>query len=131
MSLYLAIFDGTREVVGWVLGHYSDFGVFRDTVARTAGASKYPTLMSHSDSDGEWSVTELNALRIELNDLAREFRRHPPEDLVGGFEHSIEQRASATNLYECFHNVEGINIFEALIGLCTEGEQRCLPVLFQ
>jgi len=131
MSLYLALFNGSSEVTGWVLGHYSDFGVFRDTVARTVDASKYPTLMLHSDSDGEWAVAELSTLRNELIELAEQFKRRPPEELAGGFEHSTTQREHATSLYECFHNVDGANIFEALIALCEKGEQRSLPILFQ
>ena len=53
MSLYLAIFDGDEDVAGWVFGHYSDFGCFRDTISAKLKAADYPILMTHSDCDGE------------------------------------------------------------------------------
>lgn len=46
MSLYLAIFEDDQERAGWVLGHYSDFGAFRDKVAEIADGGRYPILMS-------------------------------------------------------------------------------------
>ncbi len=131
MSLYLTIFDGSQELVGWVFGHYSDFGMFRDIVARTMGERNYPVLLSHSDADGEWSPLELKTLRNELNEIARVFRQCLPEHFDAAFEHSIGRRKNATSLYDCFQNVDGVNIFEALLDLCAIGEERDLPVLFQ
>jgi hypothetical protein len=131
MSLYLTIFDGEEEVAGWVLGHYSDFGAFRDKIAAVTDSTRYPLLMSHSDSDGEWSASELAALRHEIESVAEIFKRRPAEDLLDAFEHTREYREGAATLYECFHNVDGENLFEALISLCDEGRRRGLPILFQ
>jgi hypothetical protein len=39
------------------VGHYSDFGCFRDTIARHLDAAHLPTLMKHSDCDGEWTLS--------------------------------------------------------------------------
>jgi hypothetical protein len=131
MTLYLTIFDEEREVTGWVFGHYSDFDAFRDRVRRITDAEDYPTLMEHSDCDGEWSAAEVPKLRAELMSLAAEFRKHPPEEPTGAFEHTIEYRTGATTLFDCFHNVDGANLFDALIELCNEAERLNSPILFQ
>ena len=131
MSLYLAIFDGDEDVAGWVFGHYSDFGYFRDTISTKLSATDYPILMTHSDCDGEWPVVQLPALRQELETIAAAFRRLPPEEPKKAFEHTAENRRGAGSLYDCFHNVDGENLFEALAALCDEGIQRKQPIVFQ
>jgi hypothetical protein len=99
MSLYLAIFDGDEEVDGWVFGHYSDFGCFRDTIAAKLKAKDYPVLMTHSDCAGEWPVAELPALRRELASIAAAFRTLPPEHAQNAFEHTATIRQTACSLY--------------------------------
>ena len=94
MSLYLTIFDGDEDVVGWVFGHYSDFGYFRDTIAAKLRSADYPTLMTHSDCDGEWSAAQLLDLRRELQSIATAFRRLPPEEPKKAFEHTAEHRCT-------------------------------------
>ncbi len=131
MSLYLCIFDGEEEVTGWVFGHYSDFGYFRDVISAKLEANDYPTLMQHSDCDGEWSPKELRRLRSELETIGEQLRRLPAEQPSGALEHTAKFRRGAKSLYDCFHNVDGENVFEALIALCDEGIARDRPVLFQ
>ena len=131
MSLYFTIFDGEEEVTGWVFGHYSDFGYFRDTIGARLTAADYPILMTHSDCDGDWPAAKLPALRRELETIAAAFRRLPPEEPKGAFEHTADHRKGARSLYDCFHNVDGENIFEALIALCDEGIRRKQPIVFQ
>ena len=131
MSLYLAIYEDDQDVAGWVFGHYSDFGCFRDTIAAKLRSADYPTLMTHSDCDGEWSVAQLPVLRSELEAIAIAFRILPPEEPKGAFEHTAANRRGATSLYDCFHNVDGENIFAALIALCDEGIKRNQPIVFQ
>lgn len=131
MSLYLTIFDGDEEITGWVFGHYSDFGYFRDVIAARLEAGDFPTLMTHSDCDGEWTVEALPRLRQELQHIGERFRQMPPEQPQGAFEHTADYRRAARSLYDCFHNVDGENVFEALIALCDEGIQRQRPILFQ
>lgn len=131
MSLYLTIFDGDEEVTGWVFGHYSDFGYFRDVVAAKLRADDYTTLMTHSDCDGEWTPDELPRLRQELQLIGERFRQLPAEQPQGAFEHTAEFRHGARSLYDCFHNVDGECVFEALIALCDEGIRHERPILFQ
>jgi hypothetical protein len=131
VSLYLVIFDGEEEITGWVFGHYSDFGCFRETIAAILKTDDYPVLMQHSDCDGEWSVAELPALRRELVAIGERFRHLPPRSFQNAFEHTVKYRAGARCLYDCFHNVDGENVFEALIALCDEAVRRQRPILFQ
>jgi hypothetical protein len=131
MSLYLTIFDGAEEMAGWVLGHYSDFGYFRDKVAEVLDARRYPRLMTHSDSDGEWSVDAIADLQRELQSIGDRFKELPPEYIDGAFEHTVEYRSGAQSLSDCFHNVDGENLFEALLDLCGEALRLQRPILFQ
>jgi hypothetical protein len=133
VGLYLCIFsegEDDEEIAGWQLGHYSDFGCFRDTIARRLGMSDFPILMEHSDCDDEWSVTELPGLIMELETIGAKFQALPPEELKGAFEHTAEYREGARSLYECFHNVDGENLFAALIALAHEGIRAKRPISF-
>jgi len=131
MSLYLTIFDGDDEITGWVFGHYSDFGFFRDKINEKFSAKQFPTLMNHSDCDGEWLASDLPKLKDELQLIANQFKKLPPESLQKAFEHTSEFRKNALTLYDCFYNVDGENVFEALIALCGEGIRLNKPILFQ
>ena len=162
MGLYLCIVskdkdkdeDGDSEIAGWQLGRYSDFGCFRDIIARHLGTTDFPILMEHSDCDGEWSVAELPGLILELEEIGAKFRTLPPEEPETAFEHpagyrdagrifelerigpqapfahTAEYREGARSLYECFHNVDGENLFGALITLAREGIRAKRPISF-
>jgi hypothetical protein len=133
MGLYLCIFseDQEDEIGACDIGHYSDFGYFRETIARHVKAGDFPVLMNHSDCDGEWGVDELPPLVRELESIAARFRTLPPDEPKSAFEHTAEYRAAAKSLYDCFHDVNGENLFEALIGLCKVGISSRRPIIFQ
>jgi hypothetical protein len=133
MGLYLCIFteDQENELGACEVGHYSDFGCFRDTIARHMRTADFPLLMAHSDCDGEWAVDELPALVRELETIAAKFRNLPPEEPKAAFEHTAEYRAGAKSLYDCFHDVNGENLFEALTTLCRQGISSQRPISFQ
>jgi hypothetical protein len=133
MGLYLCIFseDHEDELGSCDVGHYSDFGCFRDTIARHVNRRNFPVLMTHSDCDGEWTVEQLSALVRELETIAARFRTLPPEEPKGAFEHAAEDRVGAASLYDCFHDVNGENLFESLIGLCRQGISSKRPITFQ
>jgi hypothetical protein len=131
MSLYLTIFDGDKEINGWVFGHYSDFGFFRDKIKQKLSEKYFPILMTHSDCNGEWSASELPKLKMELQLIADRFKALPPESPQKAFEHTIDFCKNASTLYDCFHNIDGENVFEALIALCDEGVRLNKPILFQ
>jgi hypothetical protein len=135
MGLYLCIFSGVHElhddeIAGWQVGHYRDFACFRDAISRHIGATGFPMLIEHSDCEGEWSVAELPALVAELETISAKFQALPPEVPEGAFEHTAEYREGARSLYDCFHNVDGENLFEALIVLAREGIRANRPITF-
>ena len=72
MGLYLTIFAGDEELDGVEVGAYADFSAFRDAVVSNLEAGnagdRFPTLILHSDCDGEWSPDEAAKLEIELKD---------------------------------------------------------------
>jgi hypothetical protein len=113
MGLNLCIFteDQEDEIGSCDIGHYSDFGCFRDTIARHLRASDFPVLMTHSDCDGEWTLEEMPALIRELETIAAKFRTLPPEEPKEAFEHTAECRRGAKSLYDCFHDVNDQNLF--------------------
>ena len=137
MGLYLCVFgppasgdEDPEELAGSDVGHYSDFGYFRDTIARRLGREKYPTLMEHSDCDGDWSLEDLPKLQREIREIAAAFKELPPEVPVGAFEHTAGYRTASASLYDCFHDVNGTNLFEALLDLCDVALANKRPITF-
>jgi len=122
--------DEPEEIASCDVGHYSDFDCFRDTISRHVDASKYPTLMMHSDCDGEWSLAEISILERELREIGDKFKKLPPEEPVNAFEHTAEYRDGAESLYGCFHDVDGENLFEALLDLCAVARKHNRPITF-
>lgn len=137
MSLYLCVFDEEDELDGIAVGAYSDFGDFRDSVAKvleggTAG-SRFPILMLHSDCDGEWSVEECPRLGNELETISAEMRRQPPREFFSEWQKITAKKLGlqALTLYDCFIDVDGEPLLERLLGLVKLAQRRNLPILFQ
>jgi len=122
--------DDPEELGECDVGHYSDFGCFRDTIAARLDATKFPTLMQHSDCDGEWTLGEIPALERELREIGDRFKQLPPEEPKGAFEHTAEYRTGARSLYDCFHDVNGDNLFESLLALCSVAKEHQRPITF-
>jgi hypothetical protein len=122
--------DDPEELAECDVGHYSDFGCFRDTIAAKLDAQRYPTLMQHSDCDGEWTLAQISALERELKEIGDRFKQLPPQQPKAAFEHTAEYRRDAKSLYDCFHNVSGDNLFEALLTLCTVAREHGRPITF-
>ena len=137
MGLYLAVFDDATELDGVEVGTYADFSAFRNAVVQTleggtAGA-QFPTLILHSDCDGQWSPSEAAALEKELEIISTRFRELPPTALSSEW----QKQAAKTfgnqpqNLYDCFFDVDGESLLERLIGLTKLSQVKNLPILFQ
>jgi len=94
-------------------------------------ADDFPDLMAHSDCDGEWTVEQMPELIRELETISAKFCTLPAEQPQGAFEHTAEYRHDAKSLYDCFHDVNGQNLFEALISLCNQGISSQRPISFQ
>ena len=43
---------------------------------------------------------------------------------------TAEYRAGAKSLYDCFHEVNGQNLFEALLDLCAVAREHGRPITF-
>ena len=136
MGLCLHVFgpaagdDDPEEIAECDVGHYSDFGCFRDTIARHLDASRFPTLMEHSDCDGEWSLAEIPILERELLEIGAAFEQLSPEEPQGAFDAAAEYREGAKSLYDCFHEVNGENLFKAILELCSVARQHKRPITF-
>jgi len=137
MGLYLAIFDGDDELNGLEVGSYADFATFRSAVATHVEGgvvgSRCPTLMLHSDCDGQWSPEEAAVLQDELTIITDRFMQLPPELLGDGWKPEVAKTFGLrpTNLYDCFFDVDGEPLLDRLMGLAQLSVQRSLPIVFQ
>ncbi|KTE42964.1 MULTISPECIES: Imm70 family immunity protein [unclassified Sphingopyxis] len=137
MGLYLAVFDGEEELDGVEVGSYADFGTFRSAVATHieggVEGSRCPTLMLHSDCDGQWSPEEAGLLQAELSVIAESFLELPTELLDHGWKPEVAQMFGLrlNSLYDCFFDVDGEPLVDRLMGLAQLSMQRNLPILFQ
>lgn len=136
MGLYLAVFDDLVELDGVEVGLYQDFKEFRDAVVTnlepSGAGSLFPTLILHSDSDGEWSFGESGTLRIELIEISKKFRLLPPYALETNWKVSTAKQLGLKfdSLYDCFFDVDGEPLLERLIRLTALSEQKKLPISF-
>ncbi len=136
MGLYLTVFDRDTELDGVEVGAYSDFGFFRDAVVTNLeggiAGSRYPTLILHSDCDGEWAPEQAAALELELEAVSNQFSELPPVRLEG-WKSKVAKLLGLhpSSLYDCFFDVDGEPLLERLIGLARLSQQRGLPILFQ
>lgn len=137
MGLYLAIFEGDDELEGLEIGSYDDFGFFRDAVVAAledgVPGSRFPTLIQHSDCDGEWTPTEAKALLSELEIITVEFAAMPPVTLPEGWRVDVAKvfGIKPASFYDCFFDIDGEPLLERLIELAQISQDRNLPILFQ
>lgn len=137
MGLYLCVFDDDDELDGVEVGSYSDFDFFRCSVTELLedglAGSRFPTLIIHEDSDGEWSFKECESLRKELMTIASEFQQLPGIQFRADWQQQVGKSLGLkpASLYESFIDVDGELLLERLIRLCDVAIERALPILFQ
>jgi hypothetical protein len=137
MGLYLCVFDGDDELDGLEVGAYSDFEFFRSSVTELLeqgiAGSRYPTLIVHSDSDGEWSPSACEALRRELEDISDRFRQLPAVQFRTDWQQQVGKSLGLkpTCLFESFIDIDGEPLMDRLQRLCDVAIQRQIPILFQ
>jgi len=137
MGLYLCIFDADEEVDGVEVGRYSDFNALRDYVARELEAgsrgARFPTLMLHSDSDGEWSVADCEKLIPELRGIIAQMQARPPVDFVSDWQQHVARSVGLVpkSAFESFIDVDGQFVLERMLHLASMARERDLPILFQ
>jgi len=137
VGLYLTIFDGDQEVEGVEIGSYDDFSFFRNAIVRWleggVAGSRFPTLIMHSDCDGEWSSPDAKILESELIEIAQAFKEMPPVEFNSKWQLEVARSFGIvpTSLFDCFFDVDGEPLLERLILLARLSQQRGLPILFQ
>ncbi len=132
MGLYLCVFNEERddEHAASEVGSYADFGAFRQAVARHLGGADFPVLLLHSDCDGEWTVEELPALIKELDVIAAAFARLPRALYVLSSNPAVSVPPDASTLYECYVDVQGEKLVDALRHLARTGIEFHRPISF-
>lgn len=137
MGLYLCVFEGDEELEGVEVGSYEDFNSFRkvvETKLESGGrGSRYPLLMLHSDSDGEWSADEVLQLRAEIEGISRALQELPSIGPPGDWQEEVMRQMGIrpSSLYECFIDVDGEPLLERMIQLCDVALESSQPILFQ
>jgi hypothetical protein len=137
MGLYLCTFDGDEDVDGVDVGAYADFNALRDFVVRelegSRAGSRFPTFVLHSDSDGEWSVSDCERLQNELDEIATALRALPAAGFVSDWQKAAAKSVGLVpqNALESFLDVDGELLVERLQELVAGALKRRLPILFQ
>jgi len=138
MGLYLTVFDNDEEEVdGIEIGYYADFNYFRDTIVDKLEngnpGSCFPTLILHSDCDGEWSPTDAGKLEEEIKCISDQFKNMPPIVLNSEWKKKVayDFGINPQNLYDCFFDIDGEPLLERLLRLVRISQERGVPILFQ
>lgn len=137
MGLYLCIFEDGEEVEGVEIGSYADFDFFRNCVTDVLeggkAGSKFPTLIEHSDCDGEWTPSECLMLREELTNISEAFKQLPAVGFQADWQKQVAKSLGLkpTSLYESFIDVDGEPLLERMLYLCQVSIERQQPILFQ
>jgi len=139
MGLYLCVFaadDTDDELDGVEVGSYDDFAEFRQAVAdRLEGGqwgSRFPVLMNHRDSDGEWTSADAVHLRQELQAIRSELAGIPAPPYPDGWQASVSRqighRPSHYGIY--FIDADGEILLDRLMGLADLAIQTDRPITF-
>lgn len=137
MGLYLCIFENDEDIDGIDIGSYADFNAVRECIARTLEngnvGRKFPTLMLHSDCDGEWTVPECQLLQKEIAEISNQLRSFSPIAFPSRWQADLAKACGIVprNAYESFLDVDGEFLFERLTKLIDKAIERQLPILFQ
>ena len=130
MGLYLCIFDGDEDVDGVEVGAYADYNALRDYIVRELEAgeagSRFPTLILHSDCDGEWSVAECQRLQDELAQIVAILKERPPIKFPSAWQETVARSVGLRpqNAFESFIDVDGEFLLERLQSLVKNALAR-------
>jgi hypothetical protein len=142
MGLYLCVFaapasESDDELEGVEVGSYADFGAFRDAVADRlepdGWGSRFPLLMGHEDSDGEWTAGQVGDLAAELRVIRAEFEALPPGDFGAPWQAKLAESLGwqPASLAGCFLDVDGEPLLDRLIELTDVAARVSRPISFQ
>lgn len=100
MGLYLCVFaedDADEDLDGVEMGGYDDFGDFRRAVAEQLEGgrwgSRFPTLMNHPDSAGDWTAADCTLLIEELSTIRAELAALPAPPYQPGWQAEAAKEA--------------------------------------
>jgi hypothetical protein len=140
MGLYLCVFDrdgDDEELEGVDVGSYQDFGRLRSTVAQClepdGWGTRFPVLMSHPDSDGQWSPQEAATLEREMRAIDAELSRLPAQPLPPGWQSEVARKLGIepASLRDCFFDVNGEPLLDRLIELARTAVEASASIWFQ
>lgn len=137
MGLYLCVFKEDIEIDGVEIGSYDDFSYFREKVEEFVENNKWgevcPTLMLHSDCDGQWTVEEAKILEEELLLVKKVFIEKPSIETNSAWLKDVKKLLGLkpSNLYESFIDIDGELLIDRLINLCRISIMEDEPILFQ
>lgn len=138
MGLYLCVFDEYGEdICGVEVGLYQYFAEFRQKVAifvdNNRFTNKMPTLLQHSDCDGNWSVSDCRILINELTEIKAVFQQEPPLKEIQNLKKDIFKFYGIVpkNLFECFVDTDCEFLIDRLLGLCNFAIKENQPIQFQ
>lgn len=137
MGLYLCSFEDEDEVDGVEVGGYADFNALRDYIIRELEmgktGSRFPTIILHSDCDGEWSLADCEKLSGELAEIANALKARPAVQFGSDWQKGVAKSIGLVpqNAFESFIDVDGEFLIERLQSLVDGARKRGVPILFQ
>lgn len=141
MGLYLCVFRSAGrddDVEGVDVGSYADFHKFRAAVARHledgAWGSRFPVLMSHSDSDGQWTTDEAADLLGELEQIESGFAQLPSAPYpAGSWQHALARRdgLQPRSLAASFIDIDGEPLLARLRQVALAAVEHETAIWFQ
>jgi hypothetical protein len=139
VGLVLCVYEDREsgdDIDGFQVGSYSDFGAWRDFIAAAlengAWGSRFPTLMMHSDCDGEWTAEECVLLEGELAAIREEMAKLPVVQFPAGWQRQVADELGLTpqSALDCFINVDGENLVDAIARLAVLAIKLGKPIDF-
>lgn len=139
MGLYLCVFgsdENDDDLDGIEVGSYDDFHTFREEIHRRLEAgddwgTRFPTLLLHSDSDGQWTVDECRALRDELTAIRAALAGTDPPPYTGWRAEAAEHAGHRpADLAEYFIDVDGEILLDRMNDLAQLAIETGRPVTF-
>lgn len=139
MGLVLCVYEGREsgdDLDGFQVGSYGDFGAWRDFIAAALEngewGSRFPTLMMHSDCDGEWSPEACVTLQQELQTIRSEMERLPVVPFNSSWQQQVAEEFGLVpqSALDCFINVDGENLVDAIARLADLAVRLRRPISF-
>ena len=139
MGLVLCVYEGREfgdDLDGFQVGSYSDFGAWRDFIAtKLEGGrwgSRFPTIMMHSDCDGEWSPEDCIALKRELAAIRDEMARLPVVPFHSAWQRQVadEFGLRQQRTLDCFINVDCETLVDVIERLAELAMRLGRPITF-